>query len=190
MRTVNCKRTWATSCSILIFLLSLALPALGGEYKVTRVVDGDTIKVRSISGQTTIRLVGIDAPEVSHKKREPGQPFSQQASKYLAGLVLNKTVDIKEYGHDIMHRPCRSDCLWCCGGFDARRPPRSCHHAPSGFGISGACRSEEKVQEVVLYSIVKQQERGFGSAFVFKVLPQISCQRHTFSLMDLAQGHF
>jgi len=100
MRTVNRKRTWATSCSILIFLLSLALPALGGEYKVTRVVDGDTIKVRSISGETTIRLVGIDAPEVSHKKREPGQPFSQQATKYLAGLVLNKTVDIKEYGHD------------------------------------------------------------------------------------------
>ena len=100
MRTVNRKRTWATSCSILIFLLSLALPALGGEYKVTRVVDGDTIKVRSVSGQTTIRLVGIDAPEVSHKKREPGQPFSQQATKHLAGLVLNKTVDIKEYGHD------------------------------------------------------------------------------------------
>ena len=100
MRTVNCKRTWATSCSILIFLLSLALPALGGEHKVSRVVDGDTIKVRSISGETTIRLVGIDAPEVSHKKREPGQPFSQQATKYLAGLVLNKTVDIKEYGHD------------------------------------------------------------------------------------------
>lgn len=38
--------------------------------------------------------------EVSHKKREPGQPYSQQATKHLAGLVLNKTLDIKEYGHD------------------------------------------------------------------------------------------
>jgi endonuclease YncB( thermonuclease family) len=48
----------------------------------------------------TIRLVGIDAPEVSHKKYEPGQPFGQQSTKYLAGLVLNKTVDIKSYGPD------------------------------------------------------------------------------------------
>ena len=65
-----------------------------------RVLDGDTIKVRGASGETTIRLVGIDAPELSHKKREPGQPFSQQSTKYLAGMVLNKGVDIKEYGHD------------------------------------------------------------------------------------------
>ena len=81
------------ACTILfsaVLTLSLwVFPALGGEYKVSRVVDGDTIKVRSVSGETTIRLVGIDAPEVSHKKREPGQPFSQQATKYLAGLVLN-----------------------------------------------------------------------------------------------------
>ena len=100
MRNVNSKRTWAFSLSILLSLLCLDIPGFGAEFKVCRVVDGDTIKVRSISGETNIRLVGIDAPELSHKKREPGQPFSQQATKYLAGLVLNKTVDIKEYGHD------------------------------------------------------------------------------------------
>ena len=65
-----------------------------------RVVDGDTIRIKGASGEMTVRLVGIDAPEVSHKKREPRQPYSQQATKHLAGLVLNKTVDIKEYGHD------------------------------------------------------------------------------------------
>lgn len=86
--------------AVLTALLVLSSAALAGEFKVTRVVDGDTIKVRGASGEMTIRLVGIDAPELSHKKREPGQPFSQQATKHLAGLVLNKTVDIKEYGHD------------------------------------------------------------------------------------------
>jgi micrococcal nuclease len=70
------------------------------QFKVTRVVDGDTITVRGTSGEMTVRLVGIDAPEVSHRKREPGQPFSQQATKHLAGMVLNKSVTIKEYGHD------------------------------------------------------------------------------------------
>ena len=48
----------------------------------------------------TIRLVGIDAPEKSRKKHEPGQPFSQNSTKYLAGLVLNKHVDIVSYGTD------------------------------------------------------------------------------------------
>jgi endonuclease YncB( thermonuclease family) len=47
-----------------------------------------------------VRLVGIDAPETSTRKREAGQPYSQQAKKYLASLALNKVVDIKEYGLD------------------------------------------------------------------------------------------
>jgi endonuclease YncB( thermonuclease family) len=45
-------------------------------------------------------LFGIDAPEASKAKREPGQPFSQSATKHLAELVLNKTVTVKEYGRD------------------------------------------------------------------------------------------
>jgi len=46
------------------------------------------------------RLVGIDAPEKSKKKRGTGQPFSQRTTKYLAGLVLNRSVEVKEYGVD------------------------------------------------------------------------------------------
>jgi endonuclease YncB( thermonuclease family) len=29
---------------------------------------------------------------------DPGQPYSVQATKYLAGMVLNRVVDIKEFG--------------------------------------------------------------------------------------------
>ena len=81
-------------------LLSLLFisSSYAGPLKVSRVTDGDTIHVRDGRIEKTIRLVGIDAPEVSHKKREPSQPFAQAATKYLAGLVLNKTVEIKEYG--------------------------------------------------------------------------------------------
>jgi micrococcal nuclease len=83
-------------------LTILVLPAFlsATEDKVTRVIDGDTVEVRIGSTKTTIRLVGIDAPETSKAKREPGQPFSQSATKHLAGLVLNKTVSVKEYGRD------------------------------------------------------------------------------------------
>jgi micrococcal nuclease len=51
-----------------------------------------------------VRLVGIDAPEISHNKKEAVQPYSQQSTKYLAGMVLNKAVDIKGYGVDQYNR--------------------------------------------------------------------------------------
>jgi len=88
-----------TSC-LLVAVFLISSPCSAGPLKVSRVTDGDTITVRDARVETIIRLVGIDAPEVSHKKREASQPYAQAATKYLAGLVLNKTVEIKEYGQD------------------------------------------------------------------------------------------
>jgi micrococcal nuclease len=81
------------------FLLSL-YPALSfaGQFKVVRVYDGDTVKATGHDITIKVRLVGIDAPEVSHRKREPGQSYGQRSKKYLTELVLNKTVDVKGYG--------------------------------------------------------------------------------------------
>ncbi len=75
------------------------VPSFAGRFKVTRVYAGDTVKAEGHDGEMEVRLVGIDAPETSKKGRE-GQPYSQQAKKYLAGLVLNKVVDIKGFGSD------------------------------------------------------------------------------------------
>ena len=83
-----------------ILVVLIAAPGHAGQFKVTRVYDGDTVKVEGHDVETKVRLVGIDAPEASRKKREPGQPFSQQATKHLARLVLNKVVDVKGYGID------------------------------------------------------------------------------------------
>jgi endonuclease YncB( thermonuclease family) len=80
------------------FLFLLPTVSLAGQFKVTRVYDGDTVKAEGHDVEIKVRLVGIDAPETSRKKRDPGQPYSQRAKEYLAGLVLNKTVDIKGYG--------------------------------------------------------------------------------------------
>ena len=52
----------------------------------------------------TVSLAGIDAPETSKGKRQPGQPYSRKAKKHLAGLVLNKVADIKGYGLDRYNR--------------------------------------------------------------------------------------
>jgi len=74
--------------------------SLASEFEIIRVSDGDTVKAESQGYEITIRLVGIDAPETSKKKNEPGQPFSQRARTLLQMLVQNKTVEIESYGLD------------------------------------------------------------------------------------------
>jgi len=85
---------------LVLFLLISPVISFAGQLKCTRVTDGDTITVIGNGKKETIRLVGIDAPETSKKKNEPGQPFSQKSTKHLAGFVLDKSVDVKSYGTD------------------------------------------------------------------------------------------
>jgi endonuclease YncB( thermonuclease family) len=85
---------------ILTIALFLPSPTLAGQYEVYRVVDGDTFVVKHGSVKLKIRMVGIDAPEASNRKNRAGQPFSRQSTQHLAGLILNKTVDVKSYGAD------------------------------------------------------------------------------------------
>jgi endonuclease YncB( thermonuclease family) len=86
--------------SILLYFLLISSLSFAGEFKVVRVYDGDSITAKTGEKKIKVRLVGIDAPEKSRKKHELGQPFSQKATEYLASLVLNKTITIKEYGTD------------------------------------------------------------------------------------------
>lgn len=87
------------SLSVLItILLVLVATAQAGQFKVTRVYDGDTVKAVGHDIEIKVRLVSIDAPETKKGKHKPGQPFGQKAKKFLAGMVLNKIVDIKGYG--------------------------------------------------------------------------------------------
>jgi len=101
---MNLKRFLKIILFLIASLLLLATSSFAGQFKVTRVYDGDTIKAEGHDTIIKVRLLGIDAPETSKKKREPGQPYSQGAKKYLASLVLNKTVDIKGYRLDRYNR--------------------------------------------------------------------------------------
>ena len=84
------------------FNLFLALPisSFAGQFKVVQVYDGDTVKVIENGKEIIVRLVGIDAPEISRIKHVPGQPFCLKAKEHLSTLVLNKVVDIKFYAKD------------------------------------------------------------------------------------------
>jgi micrococcal nuclease len=94
------KRRFILLIFILILFIFNASLSFGGQYKVARVIDGDTFIVYHGSVKITVRLVGIDAPENSNNKHRDGQPFSRQSTQHLAGLVLNKTVDVKSYVAD------------------------------------------------------------------------------------------
>ena len=96
------KRILQIFPKIIPIAIFIVIPAIcfADQFEVTRVTDGDTIKVTGNGSKVTIRLVGIDAPETSKKKNQPGQPFSRKSTKYLANLVLNKSVELKSYGTD------------------------------------------------------------------------------------------
>jgi len=63
---------------------------------VVRVVDGDTVELRS--GQT-VRLLGIDTPET-------GEPFYYEAKRFLFNLVCHKPVrlEIDQQPYDVYYR--------------------------------------------------------------------------------------
>lgn len=67
--------------------------SLAGQYKVTKVFDGNTVKVSGQGKTLRVRLVGIDAPE-------KGQPYDTQSRRHLADLVLDRTVTIRDFGTD------------------------------------------------------------------------------------------
>ena len=79
--------------SILLLLCAAWLHA-----RVVKVVDGDTIKIRTLEGVRSVRLDSIDAPE----KRQPGGKASRQALQAL--LPANSEVDILDLGEDRYHR--------------------------------------------------------------------------------------
>jgi endonuclease YncB( thermonuclease family) len=81
-------------------------PGLGtppARFRVTRVLDGDSIRVTAEGLSLMVRLAGIDAPETG-AEGITGQPFALDATRALEGLVLEKEVTLAWYGADAYNR--------------------------------------------------------------------------------------
>ena len=61
---------------------------------VQAVIDGDTIRVSAIG---RVRLLGIDAPEVSHGL-DSGAPFGQEAKARLTSILLHRWIRLEQDG--------------------------------------------------------------------------------------------
>lgn len=69
-----------------------ATPA--GFYKVTSVVDGDTIRVEMNGQSETLRLIGLDTPETVDP-RKPVQCFAREASDKAKEILSGKNVRLE-----------------------------------------------------------------------------------------------
>jgi micrococcal nuclease len=54
--------------------------------EIVKVIDGDTIQVKINNKTESVRLIGIDAPEITEKTKEKGI----ESKKYLEELLKNK----------------------------------------------------------------------------------------------------
>lgn len=88
-----------SAVALLLVALLFSPPLLyAGQFKVIEVLDGDMIKATGHGAEFTIRLAGIDAPELCPQDSDLAQPFSTEAKEYLQSLILNKRVSLKSYG--------------------------------------------------------------------------------------------
>lgn len=85
-------RRWVAAFVLAVVALGAALaqrapvdPVLG-PVPVTEVLDGDTVVLRSNLGPRTVRLIGIDTPEVAHPEKGR-EPFGPEASAFTEDLL-------------------------------------------------------------------------------------------------------
>lgn len=75
--------------------------------RIVAVLDGDTVTLLDASNlQHRIRLAEIDAPEIGHGAKRPGQPFGDNAKRNLSALCFQKQaevsiIDTDRYGRKI-----------------------------------------------------------------------------------------
>ncbi len=83
---------------ILLFVLSVLLfsiiPSPVDTYYVTKVDDGDTIKVVMNGKTETIRFIGVDTPE-THDPRKSVQCYGEAASEFTSTLLDSKYVRLE-----------------------------------------------------------------------------------------------
>lgn len=63
-------------------------------YEVVRVIDGDTIEIKSDGGIKKVRMIGIDTPEKNHPSK-PVECFAKEASDHLSQLISGKSVSVE-----------------------------------------------------------------------------------------------
>jgi micrococcal nuclease len=83
---------------LLILLLALLVclgcsPGIGGQARVVRVIDGDTIE---IAGGARVRYIGIDTPEVYPSMDFYGTEATEKNKELVEGKVVTLETDVTD----------------------------------------------------------------------------------------------
>ncbi len=65
------------------------------SYKVTSVVDGDTLKIDFNGTETKVRLIGVDTPESVHPDKTKNTNYGKIASNYTKSLIEGKNITLE-----------------------------------------------------------------------------------------------
>ena len=76
----------------LIYFLNFHPTQSDTNYQVVRIIDGDTFEIEYEGKLTSVQLIGVDAPEPNTTNNRPTEPYSEEATQYLQGFLLDDTV--------------------------------------------------------------------------------------------------
>ncbi|WP_048691565.1 thermonuclease family protein [Catenovulum maritimum] len=84
-----------TYCCVFISFSGFADTCKARQYhsqvEISQVIDGDTFRLTS--GQS-VRLIGINTPEINHKNLADSEPLAREAKAYLSELIINDKVNL------------------------------------------------------------------------------------------------
>ncbi len=83
---------------LITFLLILPTLSLATQYRVIRVVDGDTIVVNYKGKPEKVRLLRVNTPESVHPDKQQNIPMGKVASDYTKKRLNGKYVDLEFEG--------------------------------------------------------------------------------------------
>ena len=78
-----------------LFFVVIPSIALAGQYKVVRVVDGDTIVIKYGGKYEKVRLLCVKTPESVHPDKKQNIPMEKVASRYTQKKLTGKYVKLE-----------------------------------------------------------------------------------------------
>jgi len=108
------SRRWARVVALVLAAAIVDVAAFGTRAhgdsatraRVAWVVDGDTVRVEAGGHTITVRLIGVDTPEVAdrHDPSVPPQPFACEAAAFTRRTLMGKSVRLEYESHERFDR--------------------------------------------------------------------------------------
>ena len=92
------KRFLKITFLLIPFLLILPALSLAGQYRVIRIVDGDSIVINYKGKNEKVRLLCVNTPESVHPDKKQNIPMGKVASDYTKKSLNGKYVDLEFEG--------------------------------------------------------------------------------------------